>query len=78
MTLLLLNMSVLGCISRTHDWVCEVVSETQVGDEEETVLGRPSELLYELEQDQTVPALWADGSSTAAQVHLSRGVGSAV
>jgi hypothetical protein len=78
MMMLLLSLSVLGCISRTHDWVCEVVSETEISDEEETVLGSPSQLLEQLVQEQTVPAVWADGGETAAQVHLSRGAGSAV
>jgi hypothetical protein len=36
MVLLLLSTGHLGCLSRTHMPVCEVLSETELSDEEET------------------------------------------
>lgn len=75
MSVLLLS---LACVSRTFMPYCEQVSETEIGDEELTEFGSPQERLDRLRLDQAVPALWADGAQTTAELSLSRGQGSAV
>jgi hypothetical protein len=67
-----------GCISRTHMPTCEVLSETELNDDEQTFLGSAQDLLDQVLLDQEALGTWADGEQTQAQVQVSRGPGSAV
>lgn len=67
-----------ACTSRTHMPVCEVLSETEVSDSEETALGSAQEMLDHLVLDHEGVGTWADGQQTQTELRVSRGAGSAV
>lgn len=74
----LIVLLAFACTSRTHMPVCEVLSETEVSDSEETALGSAQEMLDHLVLDHEGVGTWADGQQTQTQVGVSRGTGSAV
>ncbi len=61
-----------GCFQVTHTPACEELSVTEVADDEATPAGTAQEIIDNVQFDEEIPAVWDNGETTTAIVHVER------